>query len=87
MGKLGLPVKNEVKREEPKQSQLKQTKANKNHPYMLFMDGEQMPTAMHGTYKAAYREASRLFSIYPDAKILVLRHLMTFQKRNIEDNS
>lgn len=70
---------------EPVQSELKQTKAKKQHMYMLFMEGEQMPTAMHGTYKAAYREANRLFSIYPDAKILVLRHLMTFQKRTIEE--
>ena len=65
-----------------KPSHLTQEKAKKAHQYMLFVEGEQMPAAMHATYKSAYREANRLFGLHPDRRIMVLRHLQTFKRRD-----
>lgn len=64
------------------QSPVIQTKPDKKSQYMIFVEGQGLPTRMHPTFNAAWVEAKNLTEKFPDRKVLVLHHCKTFQKRN-----
>jgi len=83
----GNPIKRRKKRMtdmtiEETQSPLIQTKPEKKSKYMVFVEGEGLPTVKQPDFKSAWAAAKKLTEKFPDRKVMVLHHCKTFQARS-----
>lgn len=76
----GFAIVGDAQAPEPKMA-LSQKKAS-GPKFMLFVEGESLPTRKHGTFNSAYREAVRLSELFPKQQIMVVKHYTTFKARD-----